>query len=248
MVHLPPDLVPVELAERVNRFAVRARAQAGGAPLYLHLANSGRMRELLLPGALGLADLRAAPGRRTDGSLLLVRGAGRWVGLDAHLPNRLFAAALAAGELAPFRGAVSWRAEVPAADPRAASDSRVGGSRIDFLVGDCLVEVKSCNRVDGGIALFPDAPTARGARHLRLLAAAVAAGRRAAVVWFVQRDDATRLVPWAEADPDFAAAAREAAAAGVEFHAYRCAVSPEAVAIAEAIPVEVSNQDPAEEA
>ncbi len=228
MVLLPPDLVPVEFLERVNRYAVRA--SAGGATLYLHLANSGRMRELLVPGALGLADLRTAPGRRTDGSLLLIRAAGRWVGLDAHLPNRLFAACLATA-----RNRAAWRAEVA-----------VEGERIDFLVGDCLVEVKSCNRVDDGVALFPDAPTRRGARHLRLLARRAAAGGRAAVVWFVQRDDATRLVPWAEADPDFAAAVREAAAAGVELRAYRCTVSPEAVAVADAIPVEVSNQDPAE--
>jgi sugar fermentation stimulation protein A len=231
MVRLPQGLVPVEFRRRLNRFAVEARGPDGGRPLYLHLANSGRMRELLVPGAAGLAELRAGPGRRTDGSLLLIRSGGRWVGLDAHLPNRLFAAGLGTDQLAPFRGSSGWRAEYP-----------LDGERVDFLVagpwGDCLVEVKSCNRVDDGVALFPDAPTARGTRHLRLLARRAAAGGRAAVVWIVQRDDAAWLRPFAEADPAFADAARAAAAAGVELYAYRCAVSPEGVALAGAIPVE----------
>lgn len=228
-VPLPAPLEPVTVRRRLNRFAVEAVHSRDGTPLRLHLPNSGRMEELLRPGAPGLA--RLVPGRRTDGTLLLVRYAGRWVGVDAGLPNRLFAACLAAGALAPFRGARGWRREAVWA-----------GHRIDFLLegdrGPWLVEVKSCNRVDGDVALFPDAPTARGARHLRLLAEAVAGGARAAVVWFVQRDDARRLRPFRAADPDFAEAVREALAAGVELHAYRCRVTPEAVTVLGPIPVE----------
>ncbi len=213
---------------RRNRFAVDVRR--GRRRLRLHLPNPGRMEELLVPGARGLAVLAPTRGRRTAGTLLLVRHRGRWVGMDARLPNRLFEEALRQGALAPFRGYLRWRREVA-----------LRGSRIDFVLegpaGRCLVETKSCNRVDHGVALFPDAPTARGAAHLRLLARAASGGRRAAVVWFVQRDDARTLRPFAEVDPQFAQAVAQAARAGVELYAYRCRVTPQAVTVGRAIPV-----------
>jgi sugar fermentation stimulation protein A len=221
----------VILVRRVNRFAVAARCN--GRLLYLHLPNSGRMGELLRPGARGMAYLHAQPSGRTDGVLLLVRHRGRWVGLDARMPNRLFAAALDAGSLRPFCGYARRRPEV-----------RFPGGRIDYVLegsaAPCLVETKSCNRVDGSVALFPDAPSARGARHLRTLAAAVRRGWRAAVVWFVQRDDAAVLRPFAAADPVFAAEARRAAARGVEFYAYTCRVTLREMALRRQIPVELA--------
>ncbi|MDR7486312.1 MAG: DNA/RNA nuclease SfsA [Armatimonadota bacterium] len=229
-VRLPSPLVPVTVLDRVNRFAVHARA--GRRRLVLHLPNPGRMAELLVRGAHGLAALTPSRSRRTAGTLLVVRHRGRWVGMDARLPNRLFEEALRTGALAPFRGYRRWRREAP-----------LGGSRIDFVLegpsGRCLVETKSCNRVDGGVALFPDAPTTRGAAHLRLLARAARAGRRAAVVWFIQRDDARILRPFAELDPQFARAARQAKRRGVEFYAYTCRVTPWAITVDRAIRVAV---------
>lgn len=230
-VQLPPGLTPVRLVERINRFVVAAYEPSRQSTLRLHLPNSGRMQELLIPGAIALADLTsAAVGAKTAGTLLLVRNGNRWVGLDARLPNRLLAVGLRHGVLTPLRPYTHWQAEVP-----------VEGRRVDYLLsgptGTCLVEVKSCNRVDGDTAHFPDAPTSRGTAHLQLLARLASHGQRAAVVWFVQRSDARRLQPFAAADPAFAAAAREAAQRGVEFYAYRCRTSPRAVRIAEAIPV-----------
>lgn len=231
---LPSPLARVTLVGRRNRFAVEVRA--GRRLVVLHLPNSGRMQELLVKGAAGLAVLSSGRRGRTRGTLVLVRHRGRWVGVDARLPNRLFEEALRTGALPSFRGYRRWQREVP-----------VSGCRIDFALdgpaGRCLVETKSCNRVDDGVALFPDAPTARGAAHLRLLARAARAGRRAAVVWFVQRDDARTLRPFAEADPQFAQAAADAARAGVEFHAYACRVGPRAVTVTRAIPV-VVDADP----
>jgi len=257
----PRPLVPVRLVRRVNRFAVEAvldgNAAAGddGAAsglLRLHLPNSGRMGELLVPGTPGRArlwpgqpghsdglgpadrpDAPDRPARRTHGELLLVHYAGRWVSVDARMPNRLFEACLAARALPAWARAVGWQREV-----------RWGHGRIDFRVDmpapepPWLVEAKSCNLVEDGVALFPDAPTQRGARHLRDLAAAVAAGEhRAAVVWFVQRDDAQRLEPHRRADPEFARALAEAVAAGVEAHAYRCLVTEDEIRVLDAIPV-----------
>lgn len=228
VVLFPQPLARVRVVSRANRFAVWARA--GGRRVYLHLPNPGRMAELLRPGAAGLAYLGGGGEKRTRGVLLLVRHRGRWVGMDARLPNALCAAALRAGLLRGFRRYRRWRAEV-----------RVGGSRFDFVgtgpSGRIVVEAKSCNLVSGGVALFPDAPTARGARHLLDLARVARRGTRAAVVWFVQRDDASVLRPNEETDPHFARAARVAARAGVRFYAFACRMSPAGATVLRRIPV-----------
>src|SRR5690606_448645 len=117
-----------------------------------------------------------------------------------------------------------------------------GQGRVDFLLSapekpEFLVETKSCNLVERGLALFPDAPTARGTRHLNELAEAVNQGYRAAVVWFVQRDDAQALAPHAQADPDFARALGKARDQGVEAYAYRCLVEPSGVTVLGEVPI-----------
>lgn len=235
LVPFPSNLTPVRIVKRRNRFAVEVRPDGGddAGRLLLHLPNSGRMQELLVPGTPGLAALDGGGARKTDGTLLLVHYNNRWVSVDARMPNRLFEACLAARALPAWARAVGWQREV-----------RWGHGRIDFRVDmpapepPWLVEAKSCNLVEDGVALFPDAPTQRGARHLRDLAAAVAAGEhRAAVVWFVQRDDAQRLEPHRRADPEFARALAEAVAAGVEAHAYRCLVTEDEIRVLDAIPV-----------
>lgn len=214
---------------RTNRFAVEA-VTALGRWVYLHLPNSGRMGELLRPGATGLAHLSRGGAARTAGTLLLVRHHGRWVGMDAHMPNRLFAAAVRRQALAPFHGYMIRRREVV-----------LHGERIDFLLtgrgGACLVETKSCNKVEGDVALFPDAATARGARHLRALAAAAREGHRAAVVWFVQRDDARLLRLDQQADPQLHRAALAAQEAGVSLYAYTCKMTPGSGIVGRRIPV-----------
>lgn len=242
-VPFPPDLTPVRIVKRRNRFAVDALmdvrepgpTEAPNAErLLLHLPNSGRMQELLVPDTRALAALDGSGARKTDGTLLLVHYNERWVSVDARMPNKLFERCLADGYLPVFREYDHWRAEVS-----------WGQGRIDFkltssddAVPPLLVETKSCNLVEDGLALFPDAPTERGARHLRELIEAIDDGYRAAVVWFVQRDDANRLAPYREADPAFADAVRDARAAGVELYAYRCRVSPAGIEVLDAIPVE----------
>lgn len=230
-VLLPSPLIPVQLQRRVNRFVVEVVSDEDGRHLRLHLPNSGRMRELLPPGAKGLAHLDVSPGRRTAGTLLLVHYNDRWVSVDARMPNRLLEQGLEHRALTPFREFTRWRAEIA-----------VDGARLDFLLErpdgmSCLVETKSCNLVEAGVALFPDAPTTRGTRHLEILTAHAGQGSRAAVVWFVQRDDAQQLRPHRDADPDFAAALDKALSAGVEAYAYRCRVTPKTITPLEAIPV-----------
>ncbi|MDW8317275.1 MAG: DNA/RNA nuclease SfsA [Anaerolineae bacterium] len=225
----PQPLVPAHFLRRENRF--RCQVELDGAVVPAHLPNSGRLGELLTPGAAVRVRPAANPGpRKTVGDLTLVWHAGAWVSVDARLPGRLAAEALALGRLAPFAGYPKVQAEV-----------RAGDSRLDLLLegpaGRCWIETKSVTLVEGGVALFPDAPTARGARHLQALQALRGLGERAAVVFVVQRQDVLAFSPHPSADPAFAEALRRASRAGVEVYAYRCAVDLAGIEITE--PVEV---------
>lgn len=229
-VVFPRPLLPGRFVRRLNRFA--ALVQIGTDTLTVHLPNSGRMQELLVPGAA--VRVHPTPANRTQGRLLLVLHRGRWVGVDSHLPNRLWEEAMRSGGLPPVVGVYGWEREV-----------RVDGERVDFRVrtdlGVWLVEVKSCNRVEGDTALFPDAPTQRGARHLMALARRARRGARAAVVWFVQRDDAKHLRLDADSDPSLVEAAARARQAGVALVAYTCAISPARAVVRRRIPVRLSD-------
>lgn len=225
---LPSGLVAARIVRRLNRFAVEVELTRGRAPA--HLPNSGRVHELLAPGTPALLVPRPRPGRKTAFDLLLVRLGRTWVSADARLPNALVREALAAGEIEPLRGYEGVRTEV-----------RVGASRVDFMLehGEqrCLLETKSVTLVEKGAALFPDAPTARGTRHLRELIQARAGGMAAAVLFVVQRPDARRFRPHEATDPTFAETLRAAQRAGVLVLAYRCAVSPEEIRIEASLPV-----------
>ncbi len=230
---LPAPLLRAAVVGRINRFTVEVTLD--GRPARAHLANSGRLDELLTPGTpCYVAPAHAAAGRRTAYDLALVEYAGTLVSVDARKPNPLFEEALAERRLAAFAPYETWRREV-----------LYNGCRIDFRLEarglpPCLVETKSCTLVVDGVALFPDAPTARGERHVLALIAARRAGVDAAVVWIVQRSDARVLRPWEEADPALARALREARDAGVRLLAYRCDVSLEEARVDGEVPVELT--------
>lgn len=230
-MRLPGQRVQARLLERLNRFAVLVELE-DGEPVIAHLANSGRLRELMAPGYRVYLTPRSEGRRRTRFDLALVDVGGLLVSADARLPSVLFLEAIDHGHVAPLRGYTSLRREV-----------RWGDSRLDLLVerGEerWLVETKSTTLVEGGVALFPDAPTERGRRHVRTLAMAGAQGLRAAVAIVVQRADAKRFRPHDDVDPEFRRELRAAAAAGVDVWAYRCAVTPDEVTISEAIAVDL---------
>lgn len=151
--------------------------------------------------------------------------------VDSGVPNDLVLAGLRAGffpDLALY--------------PEVRRECVYGESRIDFRLsgstaGDCLLEVKSVTLVRGGRALFPDAPTARGARHVRELARAVAEGLRATVLSVIQREDADSLSPDDETDPAFGAVLREAVRSGAEVRAYTCRVALDRICLHREVPV-----------
>ncbi len=229
MIPFPP-LVEARLLRRENRFRAAARLP-DGREVAVHVPNSGRMHEVFgTPQRRAWLARARNPHRKTPYDLVLVEGdRGVLISVDSRLPNRLFARALAAGRFDAWLGRASAAWHVRAEPP-------LGAGRLDFLLeaDDGLrwwIETKSITLVEGGVALFPDAPTARGRRHLHDLCRRVRAGERAAVVFVVQRGDATAFAPHPTADPDFPTALQEAAACGVVVRAYRCRVTLEGIAL-----------------
>jgi sugar fermentation stimulation protein A len=216
--------------QRLNRFAVAVALPEGA--VVAHLPNSGRMTELLVAGRRVVLVARPSPGRRTAWDMALVSYRGAWVSVDSRLPSALAAAALQQRAIPEWDAAMAVRREVT-----------WGDSRFDLEMWDgdrrWYLETKSVNLVEGGRALFPDAPTTRGARHMRTLIAAREAGHGAGVLFVIQRADARVLAPFDAADPDFGRALREAAAAGVTVLAYGCRVTPKRMTLAGRVPVEL---------
>jgi len=230
-----PSLVAGRFVERDNRF--RATVSVAGERVAAHLPNSGRLTELLTadrPCWLACFD---TPRRKTRFDLMLVAHDGVLVSVEARPLNYLFAEALTNGWLEPFREyARHERGHVH-------REVRYGESRLDFrLKGPesvCWVEVKSVTLVESRTARFPDAPTARGTRHIQELSRAVQDGDKAAIVFVVQRGDAQRFAPHDVADAAFGAALREAADAGVGVYAWSCAVSRQTIAVDRQLPVDL---------
>ncbi len=202
---------------------------AGGAVVTVHCPNTGSLRGCAEPGLRVWLSRSANPRRRLPWTWELVETAsGALVCINTARSNALVAEAIAAGRVPALAGYATLRREV-----------RFGreGSRVDLLLEDpargrCFVEVKHVTAVDGeGLAIFPDAATARGRRHLRELAHHRAAGDRAVALFCVARADAQRLRPADEIDPAYGEALRAAVAAGVEALALGCDVTLEHVVV-----------------
>ncbi len=196
--------------ERPHRFAARV-ALADGTVIEAHLANPGRLTGVLSPGCPVALDGPFPPPRTLPYTMLAARAGRTWSGTVTTYANRVFPALVEAGLFPELRGP----------GRRAGSDGQVirrevvhGRSRFDFDVDGRLVEVKSVSLADGHAGLFPDAVTARGARHCDELAA-LARHRPAAIVFVAQRGDVESVAPAETIDPEFARALRGAATAGV---------------------------------
>lgn len=233
-VPLGGPLARAWFVERPNRFLVRCRLPGEDDVVEAHLPDPGRLEELLRPDRRVRLRPADRPRRKTDWTLVLVEtpdGSG-WVSLDTTLPNRLVERALRRRWLDELSGWELHDTEVP-----------LGGSRIDFVLAGgggrrMALEVKSVTLVEEGVGLFPDAVTARGARHVReLREVAGKDGWEAAVLFVVQRRDVRKVVAAPGIDPEFARALREARRASVATLARRCRVDTEAVALDAAVPV-----------
>ena len=197
---------------RPNRFI--AHIEIDGNVEVCHVKNTGRCKELLVPGCTVYCQRAGNPNRKTKFDLIAVQKGERLINMDSQAPNQAAGEWLASGGL----GEISeLRAEV-----------KQGDSRFDFsFVKDgkkCFLEVKGCTLEDDGVCAFPDAPTERGAKHIRGLTRLVQEGYGAYILFVIQMADVKYIRPHDETDPEFGRALREAAANGVQVIAMDCAV------------------------
>jgi len=205
------------------------------------MADPGRLKELLVPGRRVWLRRAQNPRRKTRWSALLTEtpDGGGLISIDSTLPNRLIHRALQEETLEEFQGWDLVRREVP-----------LGTSRFDFLLGrgcggggdeHMVLEVKSVTLVEDGVALFPDAVTERGARHVRELAEiAGRTGWQAAVLFVLQRSDGQEIRAARSIDPAFAHALSEATRAGVQVLGRRCHVTQDRVMLKDPVEVDVA--------
>lgn len=212
---------------RVNRFI--ARCDVDGQDIAVHVKNTGRLGELLLPGAAVWLEHSANPARKTAYDLVAVENRGYVVNIDSQAPNHILREWLERG---------GWGAELASLR----SEVVHGDSRFDFAYThdgvSGLIEVKGVTLFDdAGMAYFPDAPTDRGVKHLHGLIRAREEGMEAGVCFVLQRDDVTGLRPNDATHPAFGDALRAASAAGVRIEAAVCHVTPDSATITHTVPV-----------
>lgn len=231
-MRFPDPLLRGRLQRRYKRFLSDVTLD-DGREVVAHCANPGSMMGLAPPGATVWLSPSRNPARKLKFSWELVDIDGSLVGINTGRANALVAEGLDTGKVPELAGYARRRAEV-----------RYGNaSRVDFLLEDdgrpdCYVEVKSVTlRREGPLAEFPDAVTARGTRHLGELAEMVRQGRRAVLLFLVQRADCAAVAPAADIDPAYAEALTGAMDAGVEILCYQCNLSPEAVALDARLPL-----------
>jgi len=218
-------MTPGIFLARPNRFI--AHVEIDGETEVVHVKNTGRCRELLPAGAEVWCQKSDNPSRKTKYDLITVKKGSRLINMDSQAPNLAAGEWLAAGGLGEIK---NLRAE-----------TRHGDSRYDFSFTkdgkQCFLEVKGCTLENDGICAFPDAPTERGAKHLRGLTEAVRDGYGGYVLFVIQMSDVKYLHPNDATDPDFGKALREAATNGVEVLAVDCEVTIAEMKIRNFVPV-----------
>lgn len=226
-----PSLLEGRLVKRYKRFLADVEL-TDGSIVTAHCPNSGSMKGCDRSGAPVRLSRSPNPDRKLPYTWELVQIDGCWVGLNTMLPNRLAEEAILDGAVVELQGYERLRREVPYGSER---------SRIDLLLegklGRCFVEVKNVTLVEGGLALFPDAVTARGQKHLRELMEVVRNGDRGVILFTVQRGDGRAVAPADAIDPTYGRLLREAVASGVEALAYRAVVEPEEIRLSERLEV-----------
>lgn len=219
------NMVPGVFLKRPNRFI--AHIEIDGTMQVCHVKNTGRCRELLPAGAQVFCQQSDNPNRKTKYNLITVKKGSRLINMDSQAPNTAAAEWLRGGGLG----------EIENLRP----ETKQGQSRFDFSFYKdgrlCFLEVKGVTLETDGVCAFPDAPTERGAKHLRELTALAKEGYGAYVLFVIQMANVAYLHPNDATDPAFGKALREASAAGVKILAMDCTVTEDSMTIRR--PVEV---------
>lgn len=230
-MNFPTPLLHGRFVRRYKRFFVDVVLD-GGETITAHTPNTGSLRTCLEPDVEAWVSRSDNPKRKLAYTWELVRAGAGLVGVNTSLANALAAEAIRAERIPELAGYGTLRREVPYGTR----------SRVDLLLEEgpgpaCYVEVKNVSMGRECVAAFPDAVSTRAARHMDELAAQVRAGRRAAVLFVVQRMDCRHFAPADDIDPTYGDALRRAAAQGVTVLAWQAEVSPRQIVLDTPLPV-----------
>ncbi|MDZ7777007.1 MAG: DNA/RNA nuclease SfsA [Bacteroidales bacterium] len=224
----PEALTHGRLIKRYKRFLADVTLDSGEV-VTAHCTNSGSMKTCLEEGAEVFLTHHNDPKRKTQYTWEMIKIDGDWVGINTNHPNRIAFEAIRNNEIAELRGYSTVKREV-----------KQGRSRIDIYAAngdeECFIEVKNVTMKEGRYALFPDAVTARGKKHLEELILARGQGYRTVMLYVVQRMDVDIFGPARAIDPGYAAKLDEALAKGVEIIAVQARVTPQEIKIVRALP------------
>lgn len=219
------EMVEGVFLERPNRFV--ARVLVDGTEVICHVKNTGRCKELLIPGVQVWLQRENASNRKTEYSLIAVKKGDLLVNMDSQAPNRV---------------AYEWIVREMQPDV-ICREKRYGNSRFDLYIEKkgkkCYIEVKGVTLEKDGVALFPDAPTLRGVKHVRELIACKREGFDACILFVIQLKGVHLFRPNAETQREFREALAEAKDAGVEISAYDCLVTVDGLQIDQPVAVEI---------
>ena len=220
--------VKAKFIERPNRFVAKVLLE--GEEIYCHVKNTGRCRELLVPGATVWLEDSENPNRKYRYSLVTVQKGERLVNMDSQAPNKAVGEWLSGGGL--FKDIHLLKPE-----------SKYGTSRFDFYCEyeekKAYIEVKGVTLENDNIVSFPDAPTERGARHVKELAECIKDGFEAYIIFVVQMKNVLYFRPNEANDPAFAAALKDAEKQGVKILAVDCSVDEKSMKIEDFVRVEI---------
>jgi sugar fermentation stimulation protein A len=224
------DIITGIFLKRPNRFI--AQVLVDGREEIAHVKNTGRCRELLLPGVTVYLQEHDNPKRKTRFSLIAVQKGDLLVNIDSQAPNKVMLEALTQGITLP--GLKNYVGRIQ-------PESVYGNSRFDFYIEtddqQAYLEIKGVTLEDRGVAKFPDAPTERGVKHIRELIEAVNSGFLAYIIFVVQMKGIAYMTPNDETHMAFGRTLREAHKAGVKVLAYDCTVTPDTMQIDQIVPV-----------
>jgi sugar fermentation stimulation protein A len=224
-------LVHGTLIKRYKRFLADIRLD-DGSEVVAHCTNSGSMKSCLENCAEVYLTPENDPKRRTRFTWEMIKINGDWVGINTGNPNKLAFEAISAGAIPELAGYTNVKREV-----------KFGNSRFDIFAENetekCFIEVKNVTMKEGKYALFPDAVTTRGLKHLETLMEVKTAGMRAVMLYVIQRSDVEIFAPATDIDPDYAEALKLAINAGVEVIAMQAKVTPDRIELVKRIPFEI---------
>ncbi len=229
---LPERRTHATLVKRYKRFLADVQLD-DGAVLTVHCPNSGSMLGCSKPGLPVVISLSNNQKRKYPWTLELVQVDRHWVGVNTSLTNKLVHEALNNGQIDNFAAISSITPEIKISEK----------SRLDFMIehkdktNTTYLEVKNCSLAQNETALFPDAVTARGTKHLEELIHLLQQGYNAAILFCIQREDVHVFQPAADIDPKYAETLHKAAEAGVKILAYKAHVSPSEIYIQQEVPV-----------